>query len=55
MPIIVDRHTGKVISKPEINQQQSDLLLEAIVRNWLGRNPEKFQALLTKEKDMESP
>lgn len=54
MPIIVDRRTSKVISKPETNQQQRDLLLKAIVRNWIERNPDKFKALLTEGKDTES-
>lgn len=56
MPIIVDRRTGEVISKPEINQQQQrDLLWEVIIQNWIEKNPEAFRAMLSEEQDTESP
>jgi len=51
MPIVIDRHTGEIISKPELTQQQKDLVWEAIVRNWVKQNPEKFRAMLDEEKD----
>ena len=54
MPIIVDRRTGKVISKPEITQEQRDLLWEVIIQNWIEKNPEAFRAMLSEEQDMDS-
>lgn len=47
MPIVVDRRTGEIISKPEITQEQKNTVWERVIRNWIDMNPEKFQALLT--------
>ncbi len=54
MPIVIDRHTGEIISKPEMTQEQRDLLWEVIIQNWIGKNPEAFRAMLSEEQDMDS-
>ena len=51
MPIVVARHLREVISKPELTQQQKDLVWEAIVRNWAKQNPEQLRAMLGEEND----
>ena len=42
MPIIVNRHTGEIISKPEITQEQKDAAWEIIIKNYVSRHPEIF-------------
>lgn len=42
MPIVINRHTGEVISRPEITPQQKQALWEAYVRSWLDKHPEIF-------------
>lgn len=51
MPIMIDRHTGKIISCPEITQQQRDALWEVIVRCYTQKHPEIFQQQQTAEGD----
>ena len=53
MPIVVDRRTGKIISAPELTQEQKDAAWEVIIRNWVKQNPEKFLAMLSGNKDEE--
>ena len=53
MPIVVDRRTGKIISAPELTQEQKDFAWEMIIRNWIKLNPEKFRAMLSGNKDEE--
>lgn len=43
MPIVIDRHTGEIISKPEITQEQKDAAWEMIIRNYVSRHPEIFK------------
>lgn len=43
MPIVIDRHTGEIISKPEIIQEQKDTAWEIIIRNYVRRYPEIFK------------
>ena len=43
MPIVIDRHTGEIISKPEITQEQKDTAWEVIIRNYVRRHPEIFK------------
>lgn len=43
MPIVIDRHTGEVISRPEITQQQRNALWGVIVRSYTQKHPEIFQ------------
>ena len=42
MPIVIDRYTGEIISKPEITQEQKDALWEIIIKNYVSRHPEIF-------------
>ena len=46
MPISVDRHTGEIISKPEITQQQKDKAWEYIVQNWVTNHQGEFRKLI---------
>lgn len=50
MPIIVDRHTGKIISGPEITREQRDLFWEIVVRSWAERNIDKLVELPVEKK-----
>jgi len=43
MPITVSRRSGKVISTPEITQEQRDKLWEAVVKAYIQRHPEMLQ------------
>ena len=51
MPIVIDRHTCEVISKPELSQEQKDAAWAQILRNWILKNPEKSQDLLKENSD----
>ena len=44
MPIAVSRRNGKVISAPEITQEQRDKLWEVVVKAYIQRHPEVLQA-----------
>lgn len=52
MPIVVDRRTGKIISAPEITQEQRDLLWEIVVRSWAERNIDKLVELPVEKKTL---
>lgn len=54
MPIVINRHTGEVISRPEITQQQKQALWEAYVQRWLDKHPEIFKQAQVEEADKES-
>ena len=54
MPIVIDRHTGEVISKPELSQEQKDAAWEQILRNWIRKNPEKFKDLLMENSEQDT-
>ena len=43
MPIVIDRHTGEIISKPETTQEQKDRACEIVIRNYVCRHPEIFK------------
>lgn len=43
MPIVIDRHTGEVLSAPEVTQAQKDALWEVVVGNYAKKHPELFQ------------
>lgn len=43
MPIAIDRHTGQMISKPELSQEQKDAAWGQIIRNWVRLKPEEFE------------
>lgn len=42
MPFVVDRRTGKIISAPELTQEQKDLAWEMIVKSWIQKNRDEF-------------
>lgn len=42
MPIRVDRRTGKIISAPELTQEQKELVWEMIVKSWIRKHREEF-------------
>ena len=52
MPIVVDRRTGKIISAPEITQEQRDHFWETVVRSWAGRNIDKLVELYVEKKTL---
>ena len=41
-PIVIDRHTGKLISVPEIVQEQRDTAWEMILKAHVKKHPEIF-------------
>ena len=56
MPIVVNRRTGDIISKPEPTQQQKDKVWACIVNDWAKRNNDEFVAMIeekvnTQERD----
>ncbi|MBP3478119.1 MAG: hypothetical protein J6K03_01385 [Oscillospiraceae bacterium] len=42
MPIVVSRKTGKIISAPEITQEQKDAVWAIIVKLYAQKHPEIF-------------
>lgn len=53
MPIRVDRHTGKIISKPEITQQQKEEIWKIIVHKWAEKHPNALMKLVPSEAEIE--
>ena len=51
MPIKAERHTGKIISAPELTQEQKDALWGVIVQVWVKKHPEKFSELVQGKKE----
>lgn len=51
MSIKVKRHTGKIISAPELTQEQKDKLWGSIVQAWTKKHPEKFRELIQGKKE----
>lgn len=47
MPIVIDRHTGEIISVPEITQERTNAAWETLVSNWLQKHPEVFKEMIT--------
>lgn len=43
MPIVIDRHTGEIISTPELSQEQKDAAWEIVIRNYVRKHPEIFK------------
>ena len=54
MPIAIDRHTGQMISKPELSQEQKDAAWGIIIRNYVRRHPEIFKEYLPDNDSEES-
>ena len=46
MPIVCDRKTGEIISKPEYTQEERNKLWELVVRKWIELHPDKFAELI---------
>lgn len=46
MPIKVNRQNGKIVSKPELTQQQKDKAWECILNDWIKRNNDEFVAMI---------
>ena len=51
MPIKAERHTGKIISAPELTQEQKDKLWGSIVQAWVKKHPEEFRELVQGKKE----
>lgn len=46
MPIVIDRKTGKTISRPQYTQEQIDRLWEAVINAYIDHCPEKILEML---------
>lgn len=53
MPITFDRRTGKIISAPELTQEQKDLVWEMIVKSWIRKHRDEFLERCVSRKSME--
>lgn len=55
MPIVINRHTGEVISRPEITQQQRNKLWEFYLNKWMDKHPDKLLELFSDQNVEEVP
>lgn len=44
MPIVVSRHTGEILSKPEYTQEQYDRAWEQVIKAFAAKHPEVLDA-----------